>query len=208
MDREIRVFPLQRIEVRAGEGDELATIEGYAAVYGVLSEDLGGFREIIEPGFFEDVLSDDVRSLFNHDQNLILGRTKSGTLELTDEAEGLGTRTLLPNTSYARDLQVSMGRGDVDQMSFAFSVKREGGDKWEKREDGVIVRTLLRGGARRLFDISPVTYPAYPQTSAQVRSMVSELAAAGAADGDEGEAGGSQGRIEVLSRRLDLLELE
>jgi HK97 family phage prohead protease len=162
---ERRVFPVE-MRVKRGE-DGKPQIRGHAAVFNRLSEDLGGFKEKIDPGAFARAIKErqDVRSLFNHNPDKILGRTKSGTLKLEEDDDGLNSVTDPADTTYARDLLVSIERGDVDQMSFSFSVP-EGGDSWEETEDGD-VRTLRDVN---LYDISPVTFPAYPDTDVAVRS--------------------------------------
>ncbi len=162
---ERRYFTCPDIEVRATENDsEPAVLVGYAALFGELSEDLGGFQERIAPGAFSKSLGGDVRALFNHDPNLIIGRTRSGTLKLSEDQRGLRAEITLPNTSAARDLLESVRVGNVDQMSFGF---RTISDNWEDHE-GKIVRTLLEVN---LFDVSPVTFPAYPQTEIAKRSL-------------------------------------
>lgn len=167
-DREIRISG----ELRAvKKDDEPAKIVGYAARFNQLSDVLGNFREQIQPGFFDGIEADDVRALFNHDPNYVLGRSSAGTLKLAQDSEGLAVEIVPPDTTWARDLLTSIQRGDVNQMSFAFTVA-ENGDKWEK-VDGNWIRTLIRKG--RVFDVSPVTYPAYPQTSAAVRSKLETL---------------------------------
>jgi len=166
-DREQRAYVIDglAVEERAGQ---TPLIRGHAAVFNMLSEDLGGFREQIAPGAFADAIgTDDVRALFNHDPNLILGRNLSGTLKMSEDARGLAIEIDPPDTQYARDLMVSLKRGDINQMSFGFSV-RPNGQNWAKDDEGRVVRTLTK---LRLFDVSPVTYPAYPQTDAAVRSM-------------------------------------
>ena len=157
-------------ELRAIE-EGTPRIVGYAARFNQLSEVLGNFREQIAPGFFDGVEQDDVRALFNHDPNYVLGRTTAGTLRLSQDENGLAVDITPPDTQWARDLLTSIKRGDVSQMSFAFTVA-ENGDKWEKVEGGWI-RTLLR--KKRVLDVSPVTYPAYPQTSAAARSKIETL---------------------------------
>lgn len=153
------------IELRAAEGgDEAQVLVGYAALFGELSEDLGGFREKIAPGAFAKSLGGDVRALFNHDANLIIGRTRSKTLALSEDQRGLRVEISLPDTSVARDLMESVKIGNVDQMSFGF---RTISDNWEDI-DGKIVRTLIEV---ELFDVSPVTFPAYLQTEIAKRSM-------------------------------------
>jgi uncharacterized protein len=141
-------------------------IKGYAAVFNRLSEDLGGFRETILPGAFRDCLATkpDVRCLFNHNPNLVLGRTRAGTLTLAEDDIGLRFDCDLPDTQTARDLRASIQRGDVDQCSFGFYVKSQ---KWARSAGEDLVRELH---AVDLFDVSAVTYPAYPQTSVDERA--------------------------------------
>lgn len=164
MTKEVERRYMGDVEVRAAGENEPPVISGYAAVFNELSEDLGGFREKIAPGAFAKTLGADVRALFNHDSNLVLGRTKSGTLKLAEDSRGLRVEFTPPDTATARHIVEAMKRGDVDQMSFGFVTRA---DKWEKDEEGP-VRTLLDV---ELFDVSVVTYPAYPQTAAAVRSM-------------------------------------
>jgi HK97 family phage prohead protease len=108
-----------------------------------------------------------VRALWNHNPDYVLGRNRAKTLTLSEDSRGLKIEVDPPDTQFARDLMVSIERGDVSQMSFAFSV-RANGQNWGKDDDGQVVRTLTNV---RLFDVSPVTYPAYQQTDVAVRSM-------------------------------------
>lgn len=153
-------------ELRAiTSGDGLRKITGYAAVFEKLSDNLGWFREKIQPGAFADsIITDDVRALWNHDSNYPLGRNKSGTLTLSEDEHGLKIEIDPPDTQWARDLMTSIDRGDVDQMSFGFQTLS---DKWEMVE-GEDIRTLIKV---RLFDVSPVTFPAYPDTEVGLRSL-------------------------------------
>ena len=163
--REHRVVPARELRVARTENGQLR-IEGYAAVFNSPSQDLGGFLEVIRPGAFVKTLQAgaDVRALFNHDENNVLGRTKSGTLELAEDATGLHFICSLPDTQMARDLAVSMERGDIDQCSFGFYCLQ---DEWKLvGEDAV--RFVQEAD---LFDVSVVTYPAYLDTSAAVRSL-------------------------------------
>src|SRR5262245_55045724 len=165
-DLEMRTVILPALRVETREDDLRPRIVGYAAVFDSLSENLGGFRERIRPGAFRRALAEgqDVRALIDHDPSLILGRTRSGTLELRETARGLLATIDPPNTSRARDLVESMRRGDVDQMSFGF---RTVTDDWHT-EDGEAVRELIDVD---LFDVSVVTFPAYPATDVAVRSL-------------------------------------
>jgi HK97 family phage prohead protease len=157
-----RRFIAEPIEVRAN-GDEI-TLAGYAAVYDSLSLDLGGWREMIAPGAFARSLSGDIRALYDHDTGMVLGRTKSGTLKIYDDARGLRVEVNPPNTAMARSVVESIRRGDIDQMSFGFRTIR---DKWTGQGETVI-RTLEDVD---LIEVSFVAFPAYPETSAAVRSL-------------------------------------
>jgi len=166
---ERRVFDTGQIEIRkAGESDGNITICGYAAVFDMLSEPLGGWREQIAAGAFNDCLGDDVRALFNHDASAVLGRTVSKTLRIAQDSRGLKYEVDLPDTQAARDLVTSIERGDVSQSSFAFRVAPNG-DRWDENDDGVYIRTITK--VARLYDVSPVTYPAYPDASVGLRSL-------------------------------------
>lgn len=155
-----------QVHTRAGETPR---ISGYAALFNVLSEDLGGFREQLSTGAFSDAIaSSDVRALINHDSNLVLGRNIAGTLAMQEDATGLRVDITPPDTQAARDLVALMQRGDVNQMSFAFTVNKED-QAWTRDGTGPWLRTIKR--VARLYDVSVVTYPAYPQTSAAVREL-------------------------------------
>lgn len=161
--REIRVC----FEARAvSEDGKAPRIEGYAAVFDSLSENLGGFREIIKPGAFKRALSEgqDVRLLLNHD-GLPLARTKSGTLKLEEDAKGLRfSADLDPTDPDVQRLMPKLTRGDVSQCSFAFETVS---DSWGM-VDGETRRTLLDVN---LADVSVVTYPAYAATECAKRSL-------------------------------------
>lgn len=159
------------LEVRDGEGSNPSTMTGYAAVFNSKYED-PLFMEVIRPGAFTRALKEnqDVRALVDHDPTLILGRTKSNTLRLMQDERGLFTEVQLPDTSYARDLRTKMQRRDVDGMSFGFQVQDE---RWGTK-DGKLYREILDVN---LFDVSVVTYPAYPATTAQLRSAQEVLEA-------------------------------
>lgn len=167
MEKEIRYYPTElRIERRK---DGTALVEGHAAVFNETSENLGGFTEIIHEGAFDEVLNDDVRALFNHDSNLILGRSPK-TLDLSIDERGLVFKYESPDTTYARDLLVSLERGDVTQSSFGFRIASVDGAEWEENEEtGALTRHIKK--ISRLYDVSPVTFPAYPQTDVAKRSL-------------------------------------
>ena len=180
---ERRSFVVEELRVMAEEG-ESPKIRGYAAVFNKRSEVMFDFVEQIEPGFFAPALKNDVRALWNHDTNLVLGRTKNQTLRLEEDAKGLRVEIDPPDTQWGRDAVTLIQRGDVNQMSFGFSVK-SGGDEWSAEGKGLRVRTLKAGGCKALYDVSPVTFPAYPQTTAQVRAMVASMSHS--EDGDQGQ---------------------
>lgn len=154
-----------RVEQRAEAKGK--TIVGYAALYSTMLR-TSMMREMIAPGAFDSVLEDDVRCLFNHDDNQVLGRTKSGTVRLSLDEKGLRYECDLPDTSTANDLVKLMERGDIGESSFAFNIAADG-SSWSYPEDDVPLRTITK--ISRLYDVSPVTYPAYDTTSVALRSM-------------------------------------
>jgi len=167
MEKEIRSFP---VELRIATEDGDRKIVGHAAVFDQWSEDLGGFREMVKPGAFKKTLKEaDVRALFNHDPNFVLGRNKAGTLTLAEDDKGLAVEIDPPDAQWARDLTTSMERGDINQMSFGFRVVKE---NWNDEDPRDLTRELVEV---ELFDVSPVTYPAYPQTTVAVREHVRSL---------------------------------
>ena len=162
---ERRSFPLREMRVVRENGAR--SIEGYAAVFEELSVPLwGGFREKIQHGAFAKTIREgDIRAVWNHSTLYVLGRSKNGTLELREDDVGLNIRIHPPDSQWARDCMVSIERGDVDQMSFSFDSIR---DRWET-VDGVNIRTLEEV---KLWEVSPVTFPAYPQTSVSLRGLL------------------------------------
>jgi hypothetical protein len=198
MEMERRAFEVEELRMVEGEEPE---ISGYAAVFNAASEDLGGFTEKITPGAFsKSIMKDDIRALFNHDPNYVLGRNRSGTLSMEEDVRGLRIRVKVPNTQWARDLVESIKRGDINQMSFGFRTIK---DQWEKVQNRT-VRTLLEV---QLYDVSPVTYPAYPQTSASVRSAFESFTAESQVAADRAnEEARAQVRIANRKRKLNLLD--
>jgi HK97 family phage prohead protease len=128
-------------EFRVSQDGESPKISGYAALFDTPSEDMG-FTEEIDPHAFDSVLATnpDVRALFNHDANIVLGRTSANTLSLTLDARGLAYEIDPPDTQAAKDLIVSMRRKDITQSSFGFICKR---DQWTENQDGTITRRIL-----------------------------------------------------------------
>lgn len=164
--REIRTM-CHEVRASPAEDGKGWRFEGYAAVFDSLSEDLGGFRERIARGAFTQALTrgDDVRALFNHDANYVLGRTTAGTLRLSEDDHGLRFEVDAPDVGWVRDLRESVKRGDINQCSFQFTVDKE---SWDESDKLNVVRTLEDV---RLYDVSLVTYPAYAATSASARSL-------------------------------------
>lgn len=160
MKKEIRAIPATELRV-IGDGAD-RKIVGYAAVYNSLSHDLGGFRERILPGAFDKVVGGNVMARYNHD--LILGRTKAGTLKLSTDERGLRYE-ITPTDSAAVDHVVkSIRRNDVEGSSFAFSVE-PAGENWMKEGDTIVRELRDMAG---LFDVGPVDQPAYPGTEGTV----------------------------------------
>lgn len=186
---------------------ESRKVSGTAVVFNQLSENLGGFREQIDPAAFDGCDMSDVRCLINHDDNRVLGRNASGTLTITRDAGGVHFECDPPDTSYARDLAACMDRGDINQCSFSFTVA-PGGSEWDEDENGVTIRTVKK--ISRLYDVSVVTYPAYPQTSSEIRSNADILAERPKPEtqptaGQEAPSA-SRGGVDIalLRRKLDL----
>lgn len=197
---ERRAFDVSRLHIEHRD-DGAPQMVGHAAVFNQLSDPLLFFRERIEPGAFsQSIHADDVRALMNHDSNYVLGRNRAGTLDLSEDSQGLAIRITPPETQWARDLMVSMERGDIDQMSFGFQVQ-PGGDHWDGDLDNP-VRVLTNV---RLFDVSVVTFPAYPQTDVSLRRL--EFNAAfpqEPEDVDASEPVEGWTPIPILRRRLEL----
>jgi len=144
--------------------EEEGTIEGYAAVFNRWA-DLGWFKEKIEPGAFKRTIKqNDIRALKNHDPNLIIGRTKNKTLKLWEDDKGLAYSVKLDDTSYAQDLAKNIRRKDITGNSFGFSIPKDG-DEWDEKMTKRTIKEAV------LFDVGPVTFPAYPQTTVSIRSM-------------------------------------
>lgn len=149
------------------QADDNRRLSGYAIVFNSLSVDLGGFREIIDPAAVDRTLTDavDVRALVDHDSAKIIGRTRSGTLTLRKDTNGLKfTIDPDPDISYARDIMLAVKRGDVSGMSFAFRAIE---DEWNY-DEAVPVRTVTD---MKVSEISVVTFPAYPDTQVAMRSL-------------------------------------
>jgi HK97 family phage prohead protease len=168
--REIRTVTMREVRVSMAE-DGTHTVSGYAIVYNASSTDLGGFTETIVPGALTRTLLEnpDVLCLRDHKPELLLGRTTSGTLSLSEDQIGLKFTCTLPKTSAATDLAESLSRGDIDACSFGFVTQN---DTWTQDANGDVIRNLLDID---LFEVSIVSFPAYMQTSASLRSAPIEI---------------------------------
>ncbi len=182
----IRDFKTQFNITRAEESEEERLIEGYFALYEQETELFDGIFEIITKGAFDNTLNNDVRALWNHNTQFVLGRSKNGSLQLKTDEKGLFGIIKLPNTQYAEDLHELVKRGDIDQCSFGFNILAEdleelasGGYRWRINEID-------------LHEISVVTFPAYENTTVQARAkQVKQL-----------EQRKLQAKKEELSKRL------
>lgn len=179
-EREFRTITTEtaKLELRSVEGEGLPIIEGYAAVFGVLSDDLGGFRERIAVGSFDrslDERPDAIKAFHNHDQNIVLGSTRKSTLALQSDGYGLRSQISPPDNEWGRPVVDAIERGDIEGMSFGFSVPA-GGESWTEAgdtEDGHAIRDVTE---IKLFEVSTVSgWPAYPQTSVGVRALADSL---------------------------------
>lgn len=152
-----------KIEVRAQP--ESRVIEGYAAVFETPT-DMGNYLEEIASGAFDGADDKDVVALFNHDANYPLARTSNGTLELSSDARGLFYRFEAPDTTFGNDLLKMVRSGLISQSSFAFTIRK---DNW-MQEAGMKPKRRIEQ-VDMLFDVSPVTYPAYKETSVTARAL-------------------------------------
>lgn len=162
MERQIRSAPT-RFEVREEEGK--LYIEGYFAVFNSNYDIAPGMSESIAPGAFTRSLPGDVRALINHDTTLVLGRTKSHTLELREDERGLWGRVAVnPKDSEAMNLYERVKRGDVDGCSIGFDIVSE---ETDFRDDGSVHWTIKD---INLYEVSACTFPAYQETNIAARS--------------------------------------
>jgi HK97 family phage prohead protease len=166
-DRERRTLPLGLLALRVQKEDEgPSKLVGTAAVFGKRSGDLGSFVEVLEPGAFTEALkSSDIRALYNHNPDHLLGRMKAGTLRVWESDEGLEYEVDLPASPMARAVLESVERGDITGNSFSFIVDK---DEWHTDEDGTTVRTVR--SVKEVYDVGPVTFPAYEDTVVSSRS--------------------------------------
>lgn len=179
------------------EGDR-TIFRGYAAKFGTFSEDLGGFRTTIAPGAFDRVVSlADTRLLINHDPNLLMGRTSNGTLKLSADAVGLHFEGVPPTTDLTAHYAELIRRGDMDGCSFSCDVDI---DQWDWSGETPI-RTIQSVSA--LYDVGPVTFPAFADTSVGASQFA--LESARRAESDRLEAAACRRRrARVMFQRVSL----
>lgn len=209
--KEVRTFHLENLNIEKREAGSPKII-GYAAVFGVETDISGLFAERIAKGAFRRAIREkqDVRALFNHDSDYVLGRSKAGTLTMSEDDRGLKVEIDPPDTQLARDTLVLIERGDLDGMSFAFTVKKQ---EVLNREGALPLRTILDVD---LYDVSVVTFPAYKQTDVNVRSA-EEILAEIKLDNVTPEESAPEVKepdqnteldLDYLTKKLDLLELD
>lgn len=161
---EHRYIPMEEGMKTREEGDDLY-LEGYFAVFGSVYELWPGATESIAPGAFDDALQDDVRALYNHNTDLVLGRTSAGTMEIRQDSYGLWGRVRLNRAdSDAMNAYARIARGDITGCSFGFDIQEQ---ETEYRDDGTVHWTITK--VKPLYEISPCTFPAYEDTSVSAR---------------------------------------
>lgn len=152
-------------DLRTSDEDNNPVIEGYFAVFGDIYEVWEGATESIAPGAFDDSISGDVRSLYNHNDDLVLGRTSAGTMELRQDSHGLWGRVKInTNDTEAMNAYERIKRGDITGCSFGFNIAEE---TTEVRDDGTVHWTITK--VNPLYEISPCTFPAYEATHVSAR---------------------------------------
>lgn len=152
-------------DIRSTDGGN--TLIGHAAMFNSPTTIMGMFREQIAPrAFKKSIKENDIRALFNHDTNIVLGRNKAGTLRLVEDLSGLAYEIDLPDTQAARDLWTSIDRGDITQSSFAFETIKE---TRESADPDTTDLPLITVREAKLYDVSPVVFPAYEDTDVSAR---------------------------------------
>ena len=200
-----------QITQRAAGDENNPIIEGDAAVFNTETNIGGWFREKIRPGAFARVLSEnpDVIAAYNHNWDMVLGRTTAGTLSLRETITGLHYETKVnPRDVQAMGVYERVKRGDVSQASFAFTVRRE---EWTKpaSKSELALREVIE--VDKLFDVGPVAFGAYPQASAQARSTAETFQQEETPPPDQAASSGAEGQVKARSaarsRSLALLDV-
>lgn len=214
-DHDVRFLESDEIEIRAvGEGeDKQRFVEGLGIVYNRETEIWPGFFETIAPGAFDRSVTGkgEIRSYFNHNPSMVLSTTKSKPrLHLEETERGLRFKSPIPPTSYGNDLRVNLERKNVRGASFSFTADADG-ETYKVDEQGAIHRTVTKG---KMYEIGPVTNPAYP--TARVGMRDAETAArdaraaieAAAAIEKQAEADKNRAELDQMKRRLSILTVE
>lgn len=206
--QEKRIIRFEGVEIREAEGGG-NEIHGYAAVFNEATR-IWDFDEMIAPGAFARTLAagPDVRATIEHEGGLTtIGRTRNGTLSLAEDQRGLRVVIRPPDTQAGRDALTLVREGYVDQMSFMF---RPVVQEWRYGEDGETPLRVLKDIDLDDGDVSIVTYPAYPQTSAEVRDKATAVRQAATADEgveDADELARLQARRSARRRQIEILSI-
>lgn len=173
IEQRIVTVEVAGLELREGAADQPAQLVGHAAVFNqwtTINEWWGmGWEEMVAPGSFKKTIKEqDIRALWNHDPNIVLGRNKAGTLTLDEDEKGLAVTIEPPDSEWGRPVLEAVRRGDVSGMSIGFQVVKE---EWTRpdREKEPKARPKRTIKEAKLFDVSPVTFPAFPQTDIAAR---------------------------------------
>lgn len=158
-----RYLNMENVQTRE-DGEDLF-IEGYFAVFNSTYELWPGATESIAPGAFDDSVSDDVRALYNHNTDIVLGRTSAGTMEIRQDSHGLWGRIRVNrNDGDAMNAYARIARGDITGCSFGFDIAAQ---ETDYRDDGSVHWTITK--VSPLYEISPCTFPAYQETVVSAR---------------------------------------
>ena len=160
----------QELELREPqEGNNTRTISGYAVKWEQLSGKLGWmtrFQEKFLRGAFADsIQGDSQKMLWNHNTDMVVGSTKSGTLRITEDEVGLRFENDLPESDWGNNVYQAIKRGDVDGVSFGFKML---GEEWDETDPDNLIRSVTKA---KLFEVSPTPFPAYPQSEVQARTI-------------------------------------
>jgi HK97 family phage prohead protease len=208
MDTRKRYFKMQ--ELRANDADGKRTVGGYAAVFDVLSDNLGFAFEVYEKiqrgAFLRSLAEDQQMAFWNHNTDLPIGSTKNGSLRLKEDDHGLSFELDLPDTTMGRDVYTNIRDGIIDSMSFGFQALKEEIDMG-KRDNDPVIRTLIEA---KLFEVSPVVFPAYPQSEVEARGKLTdeELRQSFIYERLMKRKKGTVRSINLLAKRLRQIEVE
>lgn len=207
---EKRHIPVEELELRTEDDDEKKRISGYGIVYNRKTQIGDDFIEVIRPGAARKALQNDpdIKSRFNHQRGALLGRTKSGTMEVEENQSGVKYTVYPPDTQIARDVMQSIERGDIDGSSFTFAVA-EGGEEVTRQSDGTILREIFE--FEKIGEIGPVEDQAYADTTTGIRSAEETreayIASLQAQEQEANNINGEQA-LSIRKKKLELKEKE